>query len=160
MLVEDVMTDTVETCDIRRPLRVAIERMLEYRIGSIVVTDDGDPCGIITETDVLAAGLATGRPPGDIEVATATSRPLITIAPGDTVRKAVNVMHAEDVKKLPVVEDLSVVGILTRSDLVYHYGSVIDEARRVGEQRSDWTHPAGSNAGEEKERDGGAEDSR
>lgn len=76
MLVEDVMETDLVTCDAGETLRDAVRRMLDRHVGSVIVTVDGDPAGILTETDALAAGYVADRRFGEIpvrEVASATS---------------------------------------------------------------------------------------
>jgi CBS domain-containing protein len=54
------------------------------------------------------------------------------------VRHAVDRMHEEDVKKLPVVDSLEVVGIVTRSDVADHVSAVVREAHALDDQRDRW----------------------
>lgn len=138
MLVEDLMTTDIVTCDVDSSLQTAAVRMLEHGVGSVVITSEGSPFGIVTETDALHAGAATDRPFGDIAVEEVLSHPLVTTTPDATIRKAVNQMKDNDVKKLPVVEDLDLVGIITRTDIVGHYGEFIREAHAIDDQRERW----------------------
>jgi CBS domain-containing protein len=139
MRVSDIMSKTVVTCDVGARLYDAAERMLRERVGSVVVTRDGDPVGIVTETDVLRVGVHTGRPFDEIAVRTAMSHPLETVGPNASVQTAVRTMKRERIKKLPVVEGLSVVGIVTATDVLYAHREFADEIRQVEQQRSEWT---------------------
>ena len=138
MLVEDVMTTDVVTCDHEATLQAAATRMLERHVGSVIVTADGDPAGILTETDALQAGVVTDRPFSEITVGDVASHPLITVTRDVTVGRAVDRMREEDVKKLVVVDGLSLEGIVTRSDVVLHFGEFIDEAHAIDDRREDW----------------------
>lgn len=128
MLVSELMSTPVASVPIDRSLQEAVERMLADRIGSVVVTEDGNPVGIVTETDVLVAGYRSRAPLFDIPVAEAASRPLITIAPDATVRAAVERMREEGVKKLGVADGLDLRGILTHQDVVQSHPDLIREA--------------------------------
>ncbi|WP_244605499.1 CBS domain-containing protein [Halorussus marinus] len=139
MLVRDAMTTDVVTVPADAPLRRAVGVMLREGVGSAVVTRDGDPAGIVTETDALKAGYRFERPFGEIPVTKAGSDGVVTISPDATVRTAVRRMRAEDVKKLPAVEGLDVVGILTMTDVVREQETLIDEAIRLEQGRSGWT---------------------
>ena len=132
------MTADVVTVPADAPLQRAVGRMLREGVGSVVVTRDGDPAGVLTETDALKAGYLSERPFTEIPVAKVASDSLVTIPPGVTVRKAVNRMHENDVKKLPVVDGMEVVGILTVTDVVRHHEALVDEAVNVAEGRQDW----------------------
>jgi len=139
MLVRDAMTTDVVTVPADAPLRRAVGVMLREGVGSAVVTRNGDPAGIVTETDALKAAYRFERPFGEIPVAKAASDGVVTIPPDATVRKAVRKMHDEDVKKLPAVEGLDVVGVLTMTDVVREQEALIDEAVRLEEGRSGWS---------------------
>lgn len=131
MLVEEVMTTDVVTCDVDTSIRTAAELMLEHRIGSVVVCHEDTPTGIVTETDVLHAGYVTDRAFSKIPLKPVTSHPLITIEHGATLRRATDKMKRENVKKLPVVEDMDLVGIVTTQDVIRHYPDLKAEVHKV-----------------------------
>ncbi|HKJ60111.1 MAG TPA: CBS domain-containing protein [Halobacteriales archaeon] len=138
MLVSEVMTENVVTVPVDRTLGDAVRLMLEFRIGSVIVTRDGDPSGIVTETDVLIAGHQTGEPLDTIPLEEAMSHPLVTVEPAVTVRAAVERMREARVKKLPVVDGIDVVGILTQEDVVYAHPLLLQEAIHHEERRAQW----------------------
>lgn len=138
MLVSEVMTEDVVTIEMAHTLGDAVERMLEFGIGSVIVTRDGDPAGIVTETDVLISGHESGEPLDAISIGAAMSHPLVTVAPDATVRAAVDRMREARVKKLPVVDGLDLVGILTQEDVVFAHPDLMKEATHHGERRAEW----------------------
>jgi len=127
MLVSEVMTADLVTCPVEASLRDAVERMLRRGVGSVIVSDDGRPAGILTETDVLHAGYVAQRPFDEIPVRKVMSGSLVTIAPEKTLRRATQRMHAEGVKKLVVVEDFTPVGIVTTQDVIESYHDLKSE---------------------------------
>ena len=138
MLVAEVMTENVVTVPVDRTLGDAVRLMLEFRIGSVIVTRDGDPSGIVTETDVLISGHESGDPFDAIPIEEAMSHPLVTVEPDATVRAAVERMREVRVKKLPVVDGLDVVGILTHEDVVDAHPLLLQEAIHHEERRAQW----------------------
>lgn len=123
-------TDLV-TCEADASLRTVAERMLDERVGSVLVYRDGDPAGIVTESDLIRAGYRTGRPFAEIDATSAMSRSLVTI-PGDrTLRRATERMAEEGVKKLPVTDGLELVGIVTLTDVVYHFSDLKEEIHEL-----------------------------
>lgn len=135
MLVEEVMATGLVTCGADASLRAVAERMLDERVGSVLVYRDGEPAGIVTQTDLIRAGYRTGRPFAEVDAASAMSRPLVTI-PGDrTLRRATERMAEAGVKKLPVSDGLELVGIVTLSDIGYHFSDVKEEIHEL-ERRS------------------------
>jgi len=138
MHVHELTTTTVVTAPADSSLERAVERMVSERVGSVIVTRDGDPAGIVTETDAMRAGAATDRPFAEIELQEVASSPLQTVTPRTTVRAAVREMQRHDVKKLPVVEQLELVGILTLTDIVYAYSDIVSAATDAATRRRRW----------------------
>jgi signal-transduction protein with cAMP-binding, CBS, and nucleotidyltransferase domain len=114
------MTRKVETADEVLSVARVARVMGEKRIGSVVVTRDGDPVGIFTERDLLTTFLAQGRTL-DLPVGEACSSPLIAIPSATPVNVTAYVMSSRHVKRLPVVEDVEMIGIITARDLVEAY---------------------------------------
>lgn len=139
MLVKDVMATDIVTCDVGATLQTAVERMLKNDVGSVIVTHDDDPYGILTKTDALHAGAVTERPFPDIPVKKVANNPLVTANKSETVRTAIDRMHNKKIKKLPVVEDLDVVGIITQSDISTHFHAFIREAHELEQQHGSWS---------------------
>lgn len=138
MLVGDLMTTEVVTVDRTATLREASQAMLETGVGSVLVTSDGTPTGIVTETDAMAAACAADAPVSGIDVTAVMSSPLETIGPDASVRAAVDRMLDAEIKKLPVVDGVDLRGIVTTSDVVGNYHAILREARDLEERRGDW----------------------
>lgn len=139
MLVEEVMTTDLVTCDAGASVRGAAERMLRNRVGSVVVTNEGSPAGIATESDVLYAGYVTDAPLSEIPLRKAMSGPLVTVQPTKTLRVATDRMRTEAVKKLVVVDGMTPVGILTTGDIVTNYSAIRREVRDLAADADDWS---------------------
>ncbi len=140
MLVKDVMSTDVVTVPASGTLREAVERLLAEDVGSVIVqSEDGNPVGIVTESDVLRALFRTGNPLADVDVADLTHRPLVTTKPTTTVPYVASRMAAKDVKKAPVMDDLDLVGIVTMTDIVRHIPGIRREATEHGESQQRWT---------------------
>ena len=88
MLVREINDDCRRDGRARPVARDAVAVMLDHGIGSVVVTVDGDPTGIVTESDVLRTTYAAGRPHDGIPVSKAMSHPLVTGSETTTGRNA------------------------------------------------------------------------
>jgi len=118
--VDNFMTKDLVTAEETAPI-ISIARIMgKQRIGSVIITRKGEPFGIFTERDLLTAFLATGR---DLytEVEPACSWPLITIPSGTSVHRAAATMALKHIRRLPIVRDDKLVGIITARDLVEAY---------------------------------------
>lgn len=135
MLVRDVMTTDVVTVDVNATLDEVAANLLEHGIGSVVVVADGTPHGIVTETDVLGAAHDRGEPLADVPVRDLSRPPLVTTDTDRTVQAVARTMADEGVKKVPVTEDLDVVGIVTLTDIVWHLSEFRSEAIDLAERK-------------------------
>ena len=117
VLVEDAMTKNIVTVEESTPIRNAVKEMDEANVGSILITKNNEPVGIITERDVVrryaVMGISLSKPVEDI-----MTLPLITVDPNDTIWEAAELMKSHKIHKLPVVKNKKLVGIITNSDLV------------------------------------------
>jgi len=91
--------------------------MKERARGSLVVVDNGKPVGIITERDIVRRLVAEGKSASATKVGEIMSTPLISVGPEATVAAAVRVMYENGIRRLPIVEDDRVIGMLTVTDL-------------------------------------------
>jgi len=135
MLVRELMTTDLVTAPIEVDMQTIAKRMLDARVGSIIITNDGTPTGIVTESDALRVGYAAEKPFSAVPVRAAMSHPLVTIEPTATVRAATNRMVDEELKKLPVVSGLDLRGILTMSDIIRAHSDLLKEARSIEQGR-------------------------
>jgi CBS domain-containing protein len=118
--VDDFMTKDLVTAEETTPV-ISIARIMgKQRIGSVIITRKGKPFGIFTERDLLTDFLAIGR---DLytEVGATCSHPLITISSGTSVHRAAVTMALKHIRRLPVVRDEKIMGIITARDLVEAY---------------------------------------
>ena len=115
-LLSEIMTSRVVTVDISERVEEALRLMVKFDIGSVVVTDKEKPVGIITERDVTRAALR-----GDsllrLPVRSLMSRPLQTGTPDMEVWLTFETMLRLGVRRLPIVENGRLVGIVSEKDL-------------------------------------------
>ena len=134
------MSTDVVTVHRERSLRDAAGRLLAEDVGSVVVVnDEGNPVGILTESDCIRAAYESGRALDDIPVSALSHRPVVTTKPDSTVPFVASKMRQEGVKKVPVMDDLDLVGIVTLSDIVWHLSEIRQEAAARDNPRSEWS---------------------
>jgi len=135
MNVEQLMTANVVTADIEETIRTAVASMLSNHVGSVIVTNEGNPTGIVTETDILQAGYATDEAFSEVLLKHVMSHPITTIAPDKSLRTAMRTMKNENIKKLPVQDGLDLVGILTMTDVTRQYNEIVQEIHDMEQPR-------------------------
>jgi CBS domain-containing protein len=116
LYVKDIMQTRVRTIDKRKTLTDAARLMVRWKTGSLIVVDGGVPSGIVTEGDISRA-VAKGVSPTRTSLASSKKK-LITVMSGTRVEEAAQLMASAGVKKLPVVDDGKLVGIITETDIV------------------------------------------
>jgi CBS domain-containing protein len=116
MLVREVMNRDVVTTEPDASLREAAKKMNQHHIGSLVVVEEEEIVGILTERNILIA-IAEGKNPEGAQVKDIMKKKVVTIEPDKMVEDAVELMTKNRIKKLPVVENGKLVGIITCSDI-------------------------------------------
>jgi len=116
-LVKDIMNKSLITADPSTSLFQIAKLMEKGGIGAILVKNDGGPKGIITDRD-FAIKIATQKLSLDTPIEKVASYPLVTIDSNETILAAAKLMSTKKIRKLAVVEDQKVTGIITSTDLV------------------------------------------
>lgn len=116
--VRGVMTKDVKTIDAAKPLADCVKTMGEANIGCLVVVGkDKTPVGIFTERDLVKKMAEKGHGVLASPMAQVMSKPLTIISPVATIWDALTLMGRAGIRRLPVVENGHLVGILTERDV-------------------------------------------
>jgi len=118
--IDDLMTQNVITTNENTSVLNVAKMMGQNRIGSVIITHKGEPFGIFTERDLLTNFLAKGRALFT-EVGPECSQPLNVIPAGTSVHRAAAAMALKHIRRLPVMKNEKIVGIITARDLVEAY---------------------------------------
>jgi CBS domain-containing protein len=96
----------------------AIKKIVEHNVGSILVTQDGEVIGIMTERDYLRKIAIFGRTSHDTLVEQIMTSPLVYITPETSIEESMAIMTDRRIRHLPVVENDEVIGVVSIGDLV------------------------------------------
>lgn len=118
--VDDFMTKDVISADEKTSVITISRTMGSQRIGSVIITHEGEPFGIFTERDLLTGFLATGKEMFT-DVGPVCSQPIVVIPAGTSVHRAAATMALKHIRRLPIIRDEKLVGIITARDLVEAY---------------------------------------
>lgn len=115
--VKAVMSKNMVSIEKGLRIRSAIKTMVRRNVGSVVITTDGKPVGIVTECDILKslAYRKAIRPDTSVEVI--MSKPLIVANSNATIGDAAEIMAKHKIRRLVVKENNKYVGIVTQRDL-------------------------------------------
>jgi len=117
--------------DAEQPVLEAIQIMADRRIGALPVMRAGELVGVVSERDYARKVILLGRSSAETAVWQIMSSPVITVGPGETVRRCMEIMTERRIRHLPVVEGGATVGMISIGDLVR---AVIEEQQETIEQ--------------------------
>ena len=115
--VRDVMTTPPVTLPATSSITEAARAMRDANIGGVIVVENGQVCGIVTDRDLVVRGIAEGRDMARLKLADISSRVLTTVSPTDSVDDAIQLMREKAIRRLPVIEGGKPVGIVAIGDL-------------------------------------------
>ena len=122
-LVKEIMSNSVVSVDSSVTATDAAKMMEDANVGAITVLENGSPVGIVTDRD-FAIKITAHSYPIDTPVRRIMSSPLISIDPNSDLWTASDLMSTRNVRKLPVIDDDRIVGIITSGDLVKYFASL------------------------------------
>jgi len=111
--VGDVMTPHVITEDEETSVTKLSKDMEVAGIGSVVITRKGKPVGIVTDRDIAIQVIMKDRKASEVKAKEIMSAPLITIESDAPLEKACELMAQEGIRRLPVIEDDKLIGIIS-----------------------------------------------
>ncbi len=117
MTIADVMTKSVISVDASMTANGAAKMMEDAKVGAVIVMENNTPVGIVTDRDfavkIVAHAYQITTPVKQI-----MSSPLFSISSDESVRTAADLMHDRGIRKLPVMDNENIVGIITATDIV------------------------------------------
>lgn len=122
--VKNIMVKDVITVDISKSVKEAAELMSSKNVGCLLVEEEGKIKGIITERDIVRRVVAIGRDPEKVKVRDIMTSPIVVVSPEATIEEAAKVMVMYKVRRLPVVEEGKLVGLVTTTDLANYLSKV------------------------------------
>jgi len=114
--VKDVMTHEIDCCYPEDNVFEAATKMKELNVGAIPICDhQKQVLGMITDRDIVVRGVAEKKP-NAIQVTDIMTNNLITVTPETNVQEATNIMAQHQIRRLPVVENKQLIGIVSLGD--------------------------------------------
>jgi CBS domain-containing protein len=121
--ISEVMTETVVTADCSATLHEVGELMRDQSVGSVVICEHDHPSGLITDRDLALIAVADGVDTAE-PVREHATRPLVSAEPEMDLEEAAALMVQHRIRRLPVMDGDSLVGIVTLDDLAVRSGDL------------------------------------
>ena len=131
--VEDIMVENVVTVEATASVMKAVNLMNDREIGCLVVTRKGRAVGIITERDLLKRIIGSAKNPSKTKVKDIMTKPLIAGCPDMDLEDATKLMFERKIKKLPVVDNGRLKGLITLTDVARFQPQMIKILKKLSD---------------------------
>lgn len=116
--VSEVMTPGPRILSKDASAEEAARLMREENVGAVVVCDDSNTiCGVVTDRDIIIRVIAAGRSPADTRLEEICTRDPACLPPSAGIKEAIKLVRERAIRRVPIVDDGRVVGILSLGDL-------------------------------------------
>ena len=117
MQVREIMTTRIVSVSPGATVKEAAQLMNKNNIGAVPVAEGAAVRGMLTDRDIVLRCVAENRDAGTLKVSDICSQGAVSVKPEESVSDAVNLMASEQVRRLPVVENGRLVGMLSFADI-------------------------------------------
>ncbi|HEU5010037.1 MAG TPA: CBS domain-containing protein [Gaiellaceae bacterium] len=115
--IRDAMTPTARAVSPQQSLVDAAKMMRDEDVGALPVVEDGRVVGMVTDRDIVVRAVAEGRDSAAVKAGEVASREVVAVEPDQDLDEALNLMARHRVRRLPVVEQGRLVGVLAQADV-------------------------------------------
>ena len=134
MKIRDVMTDKVIKIHPDESVSVAARTLTHYNIGALPVCgSNGEICGLVTDRDLVIRCLASGRQPENTRVRDVMTASVVSAKPDMDTGAAAHLMGRQQIRRLPVVENGKLCGMVSLGDLANREECNPDAADALGD---------------------------
>ncbi|MDF1556700.1 MAG: CBS domain-containing protein [ANME-2 cluster archaeon] len=137
--VKEIMTHDPIAVNINTKISEAARTMSELDVGSIIVMEGNNPVGILTEHDMVKKIISMNKVPDSLTLKSVMTTPLITIDADEDVLRAKDLMLKLHIRRIPIVKDKKLVGLVTDTDLVsvsIEMGNILSELISMHRERT------------------------
>ena len=124
--MKELMRSDVKTARPDSSVREVVAKMNRFDIGSIVIVQERRPIGIITERDILRKVVEHCLDPSICKAKEIMTTPIITGEEDLSVEEAARLMATRKIKRIPIVRNKELVGIITATDLIQNNPMLVE----------------------------------
>ena len=141
MKVRDLMTKQVVSIDPNESVEVAARTLAQYNIGALpVCAGNGKLCGVVTDRDLVTRCVASGQGTSQTSVRDVMTKQVLTAQPDMEIGVAAHYMGRQQVRRLPVVENGKLCGMISLGDLAKREQSIMDAADALSDISDNISH--------------------
>ena len=144
MKIREIMTNPAIRINQEEPVSVAARLLARYNVGSLpVCTGEGKLCGVVTDRDLVTRCMASGILPEKTTVGEIMTRGVVTVRPDADTVTAARLMAERQIRRLPVVENGRLCGMVSLGDLAEQDATVVDATDALTRISSNVSDPEG-----------------
>ena len=117
MKIKDIMSKTVVAAESGQPVFEVARLMREHDVGAIPVFERDVIAGIVTDRDIVLRCVAAGKSPAECTAGEIMSGGAVSVTPNQSVADAAKIMAAVKIRRLPVIEDGRLAGMVSFGDV-------------------------------------------
>lgn len=134
MKLKEIMSTNPINIHPEESVAVAARTLTHYNIGALpVCREDGKLCGMVTDRDLVVRCLASGKLPENTKVKDVMTARVVSAAPDMDIGAAAHLMGRQQIRRLPVVEDGRLQGVVSLGDLAIREDCTMDAADALGD---------------------------
>ncbi|NLM09396.1 MAG: CBS domain-containing protein [Clostridiaceae bacterium] len=126
MKVREVMTKSIVTVSPDATIKEVAELMQQHNVGAIPVVDNNGLTGIVTDRDLVVRNIASGKDPYSTPVRDVMTSQVTTVTPDEDVQSITKVMASRQIRRVPVVENQQLIGMVSLGDIATTGRSELD----------------------------------
>jgi CBS domain-containing protein len=139
MKVKDLMSTNISVVDINTPVSEVAKTMKTQNIGSVPVCNNGKVVGILTDRDIVIREIAEGKNTMASKAEDVMTKEVSTVSSSSDIHEAAKLMSDRQIRRLPVVDNGNLVGMLAIGDIAVR-NKLVDNAGEALGQISESTH--------------------
>ena len=140
MEIKDIMTKNVVSIAPNESVEVAARTMSRHNVGALPVVTGGKLCGMLTDRDIVTRCLAANRQPAGTQVRQVMTEQVTSVRPDMETGAAAHLMGRLQIRRLPVVEDGKLCGMVSLGDMAVREETVLDAGDVLADVSSNLSH--------------------
>jgi CBS domain-containing protein len=129
--VMEVMSRKIPTLEPIASVEDAAAKMVEKAVGCVIVSDEGHPVGIVTERDIVRKVVSERKKPSDVKLRDIMSSPIVWVPRHLGIMEAAKQMTKMKLRRLVVMHENELVGVVTVQDILYFAPHLIEITREL-----------------------------
>ncbi len=133
MKIKDIMTDKVAYVNPQTPLIEVAQLMQKHDVGAVPVCEGQKVMGVVTDRDIVVRNVAHGKDPHSTPVRDVMTTDVRSISPEMSLNQAAEIMADQQIRRLPVIENDHLVGMVSLGDLATKAKYDVELAQTLGQ---------------------------